>query len=271
MSGAERRLDTARLVAWRYAADLRRLVNRSGSARSALESLRVPSRSHAAAWEEATRVRHDDYRRAHPIADGRVAIVCVSMRPQLLDSVVANIARQLDVELDIVFVANAPNFDMRAVERAFADLPGTVVLHPRVRTSLGSALNRAMEQTDARFVAKFDDDDLYGPYFLADSLRAHGYAGASVVGKHTYYARIARDRVDVRPLSVQRVPVLGYAGRRNPRDRSGTDRRAALRRRLARRRPCVSRPLPSTRVLDVLGRPIQLRPDAHRDQHLGGG
>ncbi|MEP4653133.1 MAG: glycosyltransferase, partial [Ilumatobacter sp.] len=51
--------------------------------------------------------------------------------------------------------------------------------------------NGAMAATDARFVAKFDDDDRYGAHYLADALRAHGYAGAGIVGKHTTYARLA--------------------------------------------------------------------------------
>jgi len=47
-----------------------------------------------------------------------------------------------------------------------------------------------MASSSSRFVAKFDDDDRYGAHHLVDSLRAHGYAGAGVVGKHTYYAEI---------------------------------------------------------------------------------
>lgn len=180
------------MVTWRYAADARRMLTRRGSARSAIASLGNPKRSDPAAWEGATSARFDDYRRAHAIPPGRVTVICVSMRPQLLDAVVANISRQVDVDLDVVFVANAANFDMRAVERAFAGVPGTVLLRPPARISLGAALNRAMARSDARFIAKFDDDDLYGTHFLADSLRAHGYAGAGVVGKHTYYARMAQ-------------------------------------------------------------------------------
>jgi hypothetical protein len=48
-----------------------------------------------------------------------------------------------------------------------------------------------MDATTARFIAKFDDDDHYGPGYLADALRAHSFAGAGVVGKHTYYAHLA--------------------------------------------------------------------------------
>jgi hypothetical protein len=186
------KLDGLRRRAWRYAADLRRAATGRGSARPALESLGTPGRSDLDAWNAATRSRHDDYRLAHPIPDGRVAVVCVSMRPHLLDAVVANIERQRDVDLEVVFVANAPNFDMRRVERAFARFDRAVIIRPPGRTTLGASLNQAMDMTDARFVAKFDDDDLYGSGFLADSLRAHGYAGAGIVGKHSYYTRIAR-------------------------------------------------------------------------------
>ena len=185
------RLGGLRSAMWRRSADLRRALARQGSARAALESLGTPKRAELDAWIAATQEGHDAYRDAHAVPEGRVAVVCVSMRPNLLDAVVANIVRQRDVDLEVVFVANAPDFDMRRVEAAFAEVERTVIVHPPARTTLGSALNRAMDMTDARFVAKFDDDDLYGPGFLADSLRAHGYAGAGVVGKHSYYARLA--------------------------------------------------------------------------------
>ena len=124
------------------------------------------------------------------IPEGRVAIVCVSMRPHLLDAVVANIQRQRGVDIEVIFAANSPDFDMERVDEAFAAFDRAVVIRPPEHTPLGSALNQTMDLTDARFIAKFDDDDLYGPGFLADSLRIHGYAGAGVVGKHTYFARL---------------------------------------------------------------------------------
>ncbi|MDC3331888.1 glycosyltransferase family 2 protein [Ilumatobacter sp.] len=186
------KLQAARFAAWRYAADLRRVSTRSGSARSALQSLGGPPRNDTEVWGDATRSRHEDYRRVHSVPSDRVAVVCVSMRPHMLEAVIANISRQVDVDLEVVYVANDGTFDMHVVEESFAPIERTTLLHPPARTSLGAALNQAMEHTDARFVAKFDDDDVYGPWFLADSLRAHGYAGAGVVGKHSYYGQIAR-------------------------------------------------------------------------------
>jgi len=190
MKGRKTSFARLRFRAWRYSADLRRAVRRQGSARSALASLGSPQRSNLDEWTEATDTRHGDYRRECVIPEGRVAIVCVSIRPNLLDAIVANIERQCDVDFEVIFVANSLTFDMERVEEAFSGFDRAVVIRAQEHTTLGSALNLAMDTTDARFVAKFDDDDLYGPGFLADSLRAHGYAGAGVVGKHTYFARL---------------------------------------------------------------------------------
>lgn len=187
-------------------ADAKRIVTRSGSARPALMALDEPDRADHAAWLDATSTHHDDYRAATPVAAGRVAVVCVSSRPHLVDAVVANIAAQTEIEpsdLDIVYVANhdsaVDNVDEPDLHLRFSDLPNFRLLVSNPGTSLGHALNNALAATDARFVAKFDDDDLYGPHHLADSLRAHGYAGAGVVGKHSYYARLVeRDETVLR-------------------------------------------------------------------------
>ncbi|BAN03318.1 hypothetical protein [Ilumatobacter coccineus] len=201
------KLDAVVKRAWRGIADAKRIATRSGSARSALASLGTPSRGEAAAWLHATSKHHDDYRAAHPVAAGRVAVVCVSSRPHLVDAVVANVAAQTEVQptdLDVVYVANYDVADPNDIDEVglhgrFGQFANFRLIVPAAGTSLGHALNSAMAATDARFVAKFDDDDLYGPHHLADSLRAHGYAGAGVVGKHTYYAHLAeRDETVLR-------------------------------------------------------------------------
>jgi hypothetical protein len=184
--------------AWRGLADARRLVTRAGSERSAVAAFGDVSRNDTDAWTRSTSEHHDRYRAAHPVSVGRVAVICVSSRPHLVDAVLANIAGQVEIDagaLDVVYVANHPDdeIDLGALERRFDQFTNARIVTPPSGTSLGTALNLAMAATDARFVAKFDDDDLYGPHHLADSLRAHGYAGAGVVGKHTYYAHLADD------------------------------------------------------------------------------
>ncbi len=172
---------------WRSAADLRRRLAGRGSATSALASFGSPGRSDIERWNRLTAVGHDAYRVDHPITPGRVAVVCVSMRPDLLRAAAANMTCQDHRETELIFVANSDGFDLGAVESVLGCGHPARVLQAKRGSSLGAALNLGLSATDARFVAKFDDDDTYGPRYLSDALRAHGYAGAGVVGKHTYY------------------------------------------------------------------------------------
>ena len=53
---------------------------------------------------------------------------------------------------------------------------------------MGECLNAGLAATDARFVAKFDDDDHYGAHYLHDSLLVHRFVDAAIVGKKTFFA-----------------------------------------------------------------------------------
>jgi Glycosyl transferase family 2 len=182
-------LDAVTGRVWRGYADLRRrLTSRSVDP---TRSFDASPRRDLAQWHRRSAAQFDRYRAEHPLAPGRVAVVCVSIRPALLAAIEANVRRQIGVEHEFVFVANAPVFDDVDLERHFARVGSTRLIRTNVGTSLGAALNAGIEATGARFIAKFDDDDWYGPNYLADSLRAHGYARAGVVGKHSYYADLA--------------------------------------------------------------------------------
>jgi hypothetical protein len=179
--------------AWRAYADARRRISRAGSDSGATLAHGGTSRADQVEWIRQTAARHDRYRSAIAPAHGSVAVLCVSMRPHMVRSVADNVRRQAIDALDLVFVVNLDDdelVDLAPIE-GLADRIRVVVLRRPADVSLGACLNDAMGATDARFVAKFDDDDRYGPHFLVDALRAHRYAGAGVVGKHTYYAHLA--------------------------------------------------------------------------------
>ena len=56
--------------------------------------------------------------------------------------------------------------------------------------TLGDCLNVGLDATDARFVAKFDDDDHYGPHYLHEALLVHRYVDAAVSGKKSYFVHL---------------------------------------------------------------------------------
>lgn len=178
---------------WKEYADVRRRVASAGSAEPALTHFDA-DRSDVEAWNRVTAERHGDYRAAQSLPYGTLAVVCVTNRPERMGDVVANVMRQTSRPEILAVVVNRDEPEMSAVEEHLTEVRDAgidVQLSTRPSaTSLGFCLNVAMAATDARFIAKFDDDDRYGPNYLSDALRAHSYAGAGIVGKHTWYAHL---------------------------------------------------------------------------------
>lgn len=172
-------------------ADARRRIRRNGSAQPALDVIGDVDRNDIQEWMQATTDCHDAYRQnIEPVSD-RVVIICSSNRPADMANVITSVGAQSHDDLEFVFVAHGDDWDIDAATRACAALDDRLhrvqVLHRPTSMSLGACLNAAMDASDARFVAKFDSDDHYGPKYLADALRAHRYACAGVVGKQTYF------------------------------------------------------------------------------------
>jgi cellulose synthase/poly-beta-1,6-N-acetylglucosamine synthase-like glycosyltransferase len=59
------------------------------------------------------------------------------------------------------------------------------------KLSLGTCLNYAVKKTKYSYIAKFDDDDYYAPYYLTDNMGAFNRTKADIVGKcaHFMYLR----------------------------------------------------------------------------------
>src|SRR5690606_6699697 len=98
------------------------------------------------------------------------------------------VAGQVEVSPQLVLVTHgfaAPDdLVARAHELGLRDV---VVHQADPALTLGECLNAAVERADGDVVAKMDDDDLYGPHYLADQLRALDFSGADVVGKQAHH------------------------------------------------------------------------------------
>lgn len=113
----------------------------------------------------------------------QVSVVLCTRRPDFLGFALAQVARQRHVDLELVLTLHGTSADRPEVKAATAgfDRPLTVVEVPS-EVSFGTALNHGVARASGRYVAKWDDDDWYGPDHLADMLLAFSYTGADLVG-----------------------------------------------------------------------------------------
>lgn len=144
--------------------------------------------------------RVDDVLRATGLAEhvrtgapSRVSALVCTRRPERLDDVLRTLAGQVGADVQLVLLTHGtevPSAEVRA-RAAEAGLEDAVVLRAGADVPLGSCLNRLVEAADGDVVAKIDDDDVYGPHYLADQVAALGYSGADVVGKQAHYLYLA--------------------------------------------------------------------------------
>jgi hypothetical protein len=125
---------------------------------------------------------------SRPPAGQTVTVLAPTNRPEFLDHLLANFARQRDVAADLIVLTNSEHFDAAEVDRRVASVAGARAIHLDASITMGECLNAGLAATDARFVAKFDDDDHYGEHYLHDALLVHRYVDAAIVGKKTFFA-----------------------------------------------------------------------------------
>lgn len=157
----------------------------------------TPAKSPSAWWQRETarlEVRGNTSVRPRQVSRPvDVAVLCVTNRSRNIASAIDNIARQTLVgDVHAVIVLNETGFDVESVERGLHDAGCrrvTVMWVPPEET-LGACLRQGLGSTNCRYVAKFDDDDTYGPRHLEDSIAALQWSGAAVVGKHSHLVHL---------------------------------------------------------------------------------
>ncbi|WP_233571623.1 glycosyltransferase family protein [Cellulomonas triticagri] len=129
----------------------------------------------------------------------RVSALVATRRPGQLDHVLRTLGQQTDVDLQVVLLAHGVDLPAAEVRARAADrgLTDVVVLAAPAEVPLGACLNLLADAADGDLLAKIDDDDLYGPAYLADQAAALAYSRAEVVGKQAHYLHLRGPGVTV--------------------------------------------------------------------------
>src|SRR5699024_84853 len=115
-----------------------------------------------------------------------VSVVLCTRRPEMVGFALAQIARQRGVDVEDVLALHGFGAERPEVASALCEFDATgipLTVHEASGDQVfGSVLNDAVSRAGGALVAKWDDDDWYGPDHLADLLLARRYSGAELVG-----------------------------------------------------------------------------------------
>ena len=121
-----------------------------------------------------------------------VSVLVPTRRPDRLQDAIAAVEAQTYPHVELVLALHGDGFEHISADVRLDHLrfPARVVRIPEDH-SLGAVLNEALAVSGGVMIAKFDDDDLYGPHHLWDLVRAAEYSGAALVGKTSEYVYLA--------------------------------------------------------------------------------
>lgn len=122
-----------------------------------------------------------------------VSVVLPTNRPHFLQQAKESFERQLYPNKELILALNSDSFSREAVLEMFDGMSNVKIFHIPESKNLPTCLNHVLQYADGEYWAKFDDDDVYGPNYLSDSLLPFAYTDASIVGKATYFAQVEGD------------------------------------------------------------------------------
>lgn len=124
----------------------------------------------------------------------RVSIVVCTMRPQYMNNVFSNYSRQIYDNKEMIIVLNNNKMNLKKWKEKAKQYKNVRVFQLDEKITLGNCLNFGIDQTKYEIIAKFDDDDYYGPKYLLDSVKAFKNVDAGVVGKAASYVYFEKSK-----------------------------------------------------------------------------
>lgn len=137
--------------------------------------------------------------RSQAVALPSVSALVSTVRPKQLEQVFATVGSQVGVEAELVLLTHGFETDdvqVKALAHQYGVGRYQVLTAPQ-EVSLGECLNKCVAAASGEVLSKMDDDDYYGPNYLADLLHALQFSQADVVGKLAHYMHFTSNKANV--------------------------------------------------------------------------
>ncbi|WP_100486649.1 glycosyltransferase family 2 protein [Sporolactobacillus pectinivorans] len=117
-----------------------------------------------------------------------ISVVVSTYRPQFIDNIIENFSKQTLVEKELILILNTGDIDVFPFKKKLAECGVRGVIYPlSADISLGECLNQGAKRASYPTIAKFDDDDYYGKYYLEEAQHVLTETGAEVIGKRSFF------------------------------------------------------------------------------------
>ncbi|WNR43429.1 glycosyltransferase family 2 protein [Paenibacillus roseipurpureus] len=117
-----------------------------------------------------------------------VSVITVTNKPDFMKNIIRNYRHQTWSRRELIIVLNHHRMKPSAY-RAYAKRKGVQasVFKLPEKAYLGECLNYGIRRARFKYIAKFDDDDYYGPAYLGEAVHKAESTKADLVGKNQFY------------------------------------------------------------------------------------
>lgn len=121
-----------------------------------------------------------------------VSIIVSTNRENSLENILSNYIRQDYKKKELIIIINKDSIDLDQWKEKVKENKDIQIFKIDETVSLGKCLNFGVMKSKYNYIAKFDDDDYYGPKYLVDSLKNFAKTDAGLVGKQAIYVYFKR-------------------------------------------------------------------------------
>ena len=116
-----------------------------------------------------------------------VSIITCTIRDESINNVFKNYQQQTWPDKELIIILNKDSMDIDQWIKKARNYPNVRVFQLHEKAALGDCLNFGVMNASYDIIAKFDDDDYYGPEYITSSMDAFKNKQVWIVGKSSYY------------------------------------------------------------------------------------
>ncbi|KGM46290.1 glycosyl transferase family 2, partial [Neobacillus niacini] len=99
-----------------------------------------------------------------------ISIITCTVREHLISNIIDNYTTQLFQDKELIIILNHDGLDINLVKSSIGSVKGVTIYQLPQNYTLGECLNYGIEKAKYDVIAKFDDDDYYGPEYLTEAM-----------------------------------------------------------------------------------------------------
>ncbi|MGG3888372.1 glycosyltransferase [Metabacillus fastidiosus] len=124
-----------------------------------------------------------------------VSVIVCTIRQNFLDNVFQNYESQTWPDKELIIILNKDDMDINIWRDKARNYQNVSVYQLPETSTLGECLNFGVEKSKYDYIAKFDDDDYYSPFYLSKSMEIFHDPDVSLTGKNFFYVYFENEKL----------------------------------------------------------------------------